>query len=666
MKLLPQNEFEYYLTYEGNRAKLIFAPVGWDSDTIGNLARDEYYDGLLRTLSLPLNFALDGWEILTEAFIKYGYEAEVILEVLQLNRTNFTYDPLFSSELDFSQYDNDGTTVSIIMMEGGVSKLIKAKESVKYEYPLVGADVVNMIIPGVVFTEDAQSIFTPIGGSDRYMPAIDLVVNNTKSEFVTVKNVEQQENISDETIFSSSDNWFVRGNRDSGQLITVSGVIRGVAGKSIGSGNDFKIVIRDNNNVNVAQIYQSPSIPSNSSIQFDAPFSFDLTIAKDQRYFIYVRTDTFPAILRVTIAEGDLNINYSSKSDPSNCKGIKAIDLFKRIIKRISPQTAANSYLIPNQWDNLIITCGNAIREQQNASIQTTFRDFFDTMNGLQSAGFGLENEIAVLEKRSYFFRKVQIADLGEAKKCNLTVATDRIFNSLTIGYKDGNTEDTDGQFEYNSTQEYAMPVSRIQRKEDWTSPYRADQYGIERLRVGFVKKTNDTSSDNDVFMFDCYYDGNYRPILGASGYTAISGMPNNNAGLESYNLRLTPKQNLLRHDEYLRSMLDKMDSRYIEFASAEKNKDLVTIDNAGRRVAEKDSVAIASLGGKYFKPIIANITIKLPRNIMRLMDLTPFGFMTFSFEGKTYKGYILDFGVDLAYNKEREVKLLLTDDNYA
>jgi len=291
MKVLPENEFKYKLTYQGETTELVFPPVGWDNDTIGQLSRDEGYGGVLRTLSFPLEFSYDGFAIIQQAFLENGYEAEVILEVLRLNRTTFIYERLYYSELDFSQYDNNGTTVKVILMEGGISKIIKAKENTKYEYALTGADVVNMILPGVVFSESAQSIFTNGGQSDRFMPSIDLVINDTNSKFVTVQNVEQQENITDDNIFSASDNWFIMANRD--QTVTISGRLVGGGFKPpLGNGNDFAILVKDNNNNTVRTLFQSPSMNPGDLVSFNFEFTFDIDMAQGQKLFIYVRTLT--------------------------------------------------------------------------------------------------------------------------------------------------------------------------------------------------------------------------------------------------------------------------------------------------------------------------------------------------------------------------------------
>jgi len=668
MLLLPQNDFEYYLTIDGLETKLVFAPEGWDTDTIGSFKRDVFYRGLIRTLSLPMNFVLDGYNICKYAFDKYAYEAEVIFEVKKLKRQTFTYETIFKSELDFSQYDDDGTRIALILMEGGVSKEIKAKEDTKFEYALTGSDVVNMILPGVAFNEKGDSIFVNEGESDRFMPAIDLVVNDTNSGFVTLQNVAQEENITDESIFTSSGNWFAKGNRIAGVPINIKGVIKVDAYRPplTDHGNDFAILLKDSTGATVSTIFQSPSLNQGQHYLYSIPFDINLTLALDRKLFIFIRTDVIPSDLKVTVTDGDLVVSYAQVSDPSNCKGIRVEDLYKRIIKRIYPQISAQSDLLKMNWNGLIITSGNGIREKSDAVIQITLKEFFNAVSSWNDAAFGVLNNIARLELATFFYRNTPIANVGNVNKCNFTVATDFIFNKLEIGYNDGNTDDTDGQFEFNSKQEWQMPVTRIQNPESKISPIRADQYGIEKIRVNYIKKTDDTSSDNSVFAVNCTFDGvNWIPILGSS-YQSVTGMSSAQAGQTSYNLDLSPKQSLLRQAPYLRSMLYKLDSRYIEFASAEKNKELVTISTGGMisnpvRVAEKESVLVSNLGGNYFRPIIATISCQLNRNMMQMVDNTPFGFIEFNFNGQNYKGYIEDAGIDLAKNTEREFTLLLT-----
>jgi len=660
-------KFKYYFTVDSNRTELIFSPIDWNKNSIISYKRSPNYWGMIRSLAFPMDFVLDAYHILDQAVNKYGFEAVVLFEVEQLIPSTLQYKIIYRNNIDFSKFVKGGDSFSVTLADFGPAENIKANESVKYEYRLIGDDVVNMVLPGVGFSERSTFIFPNLGESDRFMPGIDLVINQSASEFVTVQNVEQQENLNDD-VFSSSGNWFVKGNRPGGVQIKVKGSITVDAYRPplTDHGNDFAILLKDQTNGTVRTIFQSPSLNQNQHYIYDIPFDFDLNIAQDQRFFLYIRTDVKPSDLKVTVTDGDLAVSYSEVSDPSNCKGISAFNLYKRIMNRITPGTSIQSKLINNNWPNLIFTSGDGIREIANAKIKISWKDFFSTINAIEDAAFGFENEKACLEDKPYFFRNGQALDLGNVADldCEISTAEDLIFNSLKIGYKDGNTDDTDGKLEYNSGQEWAMPIARLTRPEDYTSPSRADQYGIEQLRVEYnvtkIKSTDDTSSDNDCFMLDCYIDGiNYRPILGSS-YQKVTGVTN---AATCYNLRLTPKNNLLRHQGFLRSMLDKLDGRYINFASGVKNTELETIKN-GVRVKEDENIPVSSLANRYFMPYYATIKTGLPQHPTDLIDNNPFNYIKWTWKGKVYKGYIWDMNVDIAENTQRELKLLLTADN--
>jgi len=408
-----------------------------------------------------------------------------------------------------------------------------------------------------------------------------------------------------------------------------------------------------------------------TTFRFD--FDFEIDLVDDERLFIIVRKTNAGSGANNNFltfySDGEVNLSYDSVSDPSNCKGIKIFDLYARIMKRISPTAKVDSYLLKQTWiKDLILISGNAIRELTGATINISFKDFFDSCNAWESVGFGLEMDLYKIEQLPFFYRPTSI--LSEPLKvnaCNFTTASDLVFSALEIGYNDGNTDDTDGQKEYNSKQEWRMPQSQIPRKESWLSPIRADQYGIEKLRRDYIKKTNDTSSDNDTFAVHCYLDGdNWKPILGSS-YVSVMGMGSELANESSYNLALTPKENLIRHGRLIKSLFDKLENRFIEFGSAEKNKELtfVRAGNPNFRLKQNESIPIASLGEKYFKPVYATIVAKLPVNFMSLVDSTGgFGYLSFTWYDKVYKGYIIEAETDLAMNTERTIKLLMVNDD--
>jgi len=670
MNLLPNKEFRYYLTYEGARKLLVFAPEDWDSDTIGQYKRDTYYGGVMRSLSLPLTFALDAYNILWSAFNKYSFAAEVIFEVEQLNHATFAYEPKFNSLLDFSTWDDNGIEATLTMLDNAVFSKIKAQETTEFEYELNGADIVNVILPGVAFAEKAGWINPQQTDNIRndYIPAMNITVNDTEVGFLDVRNTSNEE---DPNLATSTD-YFAIANRN--LTIRLFGNFQGTAVKlPLESSTSFKIDLVNQSGGGIYTFGIVDAI-SNGGTNFRFDFDESINIANGDKLFIVVRKTNAQSgnnnNFLTFFSDGEFNLSYDSVSDPSNCKGIKIFDLYQRIMRRIAPSSKVDSYLLKQTWiKDLILISGNAIRELEGATINISFKDFFDSCNAWESVGFGVEMDIYKIEQLPFFYRPTPILSTPLAvNACNFTTAADLVFSALEIGYNDGNTDDTDGQKEYNSKQEWEFPQSQIARKENWMSPIRADQYGIEKLRRDYIKKTNDTSSDNDTFAVHCELSGaNWRPILGSS-YVSVTGMGSELANQSSYNLALTPKENLLRHGRYIKSLFDKLENRFIEFGSAEKNKELtfVRAGNPDFRLKQNESIAIASLGEKYFKPVYATIVAKLPVNFMSLVDATGgFGYLDFVWYDKVYKGYIIEAETDLAMNTERTIKLLMLPDNY-
>ncbi len=84
-------------------------------------------------------------------------------------------------------------------------------------------------------------------------------------------------------------------------------------------------------------------------------------------------------------------------------------------------------------------------------------------------------------------------------------VDVDKLFTILKIGYPEQQYDQKSGKYEWNTTLEMVSPINSIPSKIlDLTSRYRADAYGIERLRAD-IDATSSTknSSDNSVFIIN-------------------------------------------------------------------------------------------------------------------------------------------------------------------
>lgn len=665
-------KFRYTLTYQSIDYVLKYAPIGWDTDMIGSVSRSKDKFGITRKFSLPLRFVKDGYAIIKEAIRNGGYEVGVRLHVERRTRL-WGYETVYLGDLDFSEYDDDGVSISIPVMEQGITAEINAKEGTTFEFELTGNDVVNIVIPGVKFNDRLLFLFTPtdltaFGGQRKYQPDIDMITQSA-SGFVEGFN-QQQRNASDSDNFSQY--VFIRNQRQNVINITLNGNIKGYVSNnsplSVGGATALMTLNQTSDNSAVfIPFFLGTEWAAGEVRQFNATLNnISVTLQPGEGIYAYVRTNTSNSAITPVIQEGEISVTYETVSDPSNCKGIRPFDLFKRIMSRVSPSAVVNSALLTSTWKNLIITSGSAIRELPDAKIKISLKEFYQGFRGIDDVGMGSENGQFRMETLDFFFRNVTIFDVGNVDKCNTTVATDWIYSKLNIGYKNKTTDEPDGREGFNAEQEWQFPISRITNDMPLVSTFIADQYEIEKMRVQFnVKKeaTSDSNSDNDTFVVHCKdIDnlGNFYPILG-SDLQDVTGLT---SGLTSYNLLISPKRNLLRHGRYFASMLDLLEARYVEFASAEKNANISTTDN-GQIVIENKDIRVNDLGAKLFRPYIFKINAALPTDAMRRIDANPFATIRFNYNGVNCSGFMLEAGVDLGSNSAQELTLLCAPDGF-
>ena len=156
-------EFTYYITdktgnsYQvengmvvaiGNYKPMEHAPLSWQ-DMLISWERSESKYGIARNFSLPLGFVIDGLSILSYLNWSNNFEQQVNLLInrrtlyIDTNQYYFYYKYFYKGELDFStyEYDNESSKAQIAIMEGGLSKLLKAGEATMREIPFTDDDI---------------------------------------------------------------------------------------------------------------------------------------------------------------------------------------------------------------------------------------------------------------------------------------------------------------------------------------------------------------------------------------------------------------------------------------------------------------------------------------------------------------------------------------------
>ena len=664
MRELQPNDLRFSLSIDGETYELDQSPNDWDETEV-SYEKSTNYSGLVRSFSFPLAFVLRGAKLIRKKLYTDGIDGKATFIAELLNKSTWQYELFYEGDLDLSTAKDIHTSLEVNIMEGGLSANVKAYENVKYEIPLDDPEAITIRLPGIDKTEKGNTIVYGASAFNLgFIPNMDIITNgmDISGFFQTVSIVlaSNDPQITDENrnyfFFRSKLNGTIYGN------LSLDG--------QYSQQTDSRWVVRILNRDNVVKwsFYSTFGDPPEAIFSL-RDLSYSFTVAPQEQLYFVVYSDNSSVLTSFRIDSGQLSVNFDVVTLPSTCKALRPKTVFDRHLEKMNGSAIESvSDLLGTEWDNLVITCGDGIRELEDAKIKSSFTDFFTSINAILCAGFAIYNDVPRIESKDFFFNESsEITDLGEIKDFENEPADNYLYNSIKIGYPDKNYDQSNGREEYNSTQIYSTPITRVSKELNLLSVYRADQYGIESVRLErdeLNSNNTDKSADNDPFFIvinkEPGEDGIYD-VYGDENYLMIEGISNRN---KSYNLSITPKNNLLRHSRFLKSFLFGQDNGQITFASATKNSELVTESLEGVIVAEGSNVNISSLGVPYFLPFVVTVTTDLPINIKTLIESNSNGIIKFTYLDKVFTGFILSASIDIAKNSEREFKILLSPSN--
>lgn len=663
---IQPNDFKYTLYCKGKEWVLPQAPDGWEESTL-QWARSLEYFGLLRTFSVPLRFVLDGAWLLRRVMYTEGIEGDAILKIELLNRISWQYETLYEGDVDFSTFEDTMDAVESKLMEMGISASVAAFSNVEYEWPVLPEDTVQVRLPGIDRIENAaQSFFGALTRGFGIMPEVNITSNDILSNAVTVRSVPFNDGWNGDPDYA-----FLRGG-SSNQSVRIWGQLEFTFMPS-NPNNYYLIRFGDNLSTigtNLFIIADTRNYPPGTHV---IDFDFNYNIVADRNYFISVirleaNISEAPSL---SIDFGQLQISVEFTTPASVVRAFKPKRIFQMLIDRMHDEEVEAQSALLDQWDNLLITSGDAIRTIMGATLKTNFKDFFKSINAVLGAGFGIIDYKPVLEKKSFFFRPGLMAlDLGDSvKDVSIRPADEFMFNSIKAGYPNDDYDVDQGREEFNSGQIWSTNIVRLQKQLDLSSAYRADQYGIEQLRITIMNNDRenvnevDKKNDNEVFFIHAQKtpgnDGIYN-VIGAEAYSEITGI---SARSSSYNLGISPKNNLLRHADYLAAAMYNNGS-YIFFESSDKNADLSTTTLEGNTVQERGIIPISDLGEPLFLPFKVDLTTDLQFDAWKLLQNNNSGYIRFVWREFEFYGYVLEVSQNIERNSERTISILLTQNS--
>jgi hypothetical protein len=682
--LFDENNNSYYqygdtVLLSASLKPLEFTPDGWKKIQIQNQRNGTYF-AIDRSFTVPLEYVKDGAQILKHIYYNYGVEAKVYMAVceqrLYFDATHygFYYTLLYRGEIDLAQMKHDGAKVTVNIMEGGIVKFIKAYENTKYEIPVDVPDAVDVYMDGVELKQSAKFIIidpSTVFNGNHSVP-ISLIGDETKT--LNIKGVNRVQlggsSGSDQNNkLVQEELWFYRASTNmpisltwdfnmTSQLATgiapnpavqLSLVVRNL--RADGSVAGFEVLNEFNGPVNV---YRKNHFTGQKTITGIEPgtslylfMGINIIGSSGDRAvsFFYDTNEPF-----------EFNITDATYTHPaSTIKALRPAYVLQQLISKISNGTyTVQSDYLTNAINDVVVTCGDAIRGITGAKIKTSLRDFFTSYNSHFGLGMGMLGNTLRLEQKRFWVQYTDFIDLGEVSKMKVSPANDLLVNNIKVGTPNQDYDDVNGKQEFNTTHEYSAPITRVAKELNLVSVYRADCYGIEFTRLNLDgKDTTDNDSDNDVFMIQIednpQTDGTWKLDrflnAGVTGLLSPSTV---------FNLYLTPARALLRNGDYIRSLFYKLDARYLTFQTTDKNALVV----AGG-ITENADVQIASLDPALFSCNYLEFETKVPVDTLDLLKANPLKAFAGTWAGFPFVGIPDKVSVQPGDNGSQTYKLL-------
>ena len=343
MERVPPRLIFTFITNFVDITALPHAPKGWENVKL-NYHRSDVYYGMIRSFTVPVSYVKDGALLLRKAF--YGdpatgrigavTEANVQLRVEKYNTVTYNYDIVYQGDHDFSTFQDhgieDGDVVTIEVMEGGITKYVKAYEDVKYTIPIPTSGPDMRIIDSVPIKlqESAQFIFPPYPNTveDGY-PGLTLVNNVQKATVPSVNSVSNTATPPPPGFdFSSSNNWFYQATVDG--YVSMTGI--DIAGNFGNAGNPgiptIDISIYKQNGTKVYTLYTNTGTDVNFAINFNQ----SIKVHAGDKLFMFTN---FTGHGKMNLVGGQLNLMYNTISPTTPIYSVSAMYLYQQLMNKM-------------------------------------------------------------------------------------------------------------------------------------------------------------------------------------------------------------------------------------------------------------------------------------------------------------------------------------------
>lgn len=357
----------------------------------------------------------------------------------------------------------------------------------------------------------------------------------------------------------------------------------------------------------------------------------------------------------ITYNSMSMRIDQDSIVSDSTHPVILPHELFSNILSQINGGTFYSEvfgrtelgYYADGEFAYLGITKGELLRgiDPLTVQIPTSMREAFVSYSSVIGLGAIITEKQIRVDPLDVLFNSNIATNIGEVNELVISPAKEFLFNSVKAGYPKNEYEQENGRDEFNTQYQYTNSFKSVKKELDLMSRYYGDGYGIEFARRASVLSTGtaDSRYDDMIFFVDMVKVDDELMTRRQEGILEISGVFSPETVI---NARIAAGQNMLRWRKYLNIPLHKKDKVYY-FQSKDKNATLHLVTELGTTDdgEDLDTGAVA-----YFIP--DQRAFKCPITITMLFEIlaNPLGLIKYSYKREDFFDYL--FEVDSEVDK--------------
>lgn len=462
----------------------------------------------------PLEFIEDGTAILRERYnVGMRTQEYCYLTVIQFNGVN-RYDLVYKGKIDFAnKVENIKNGVfTVPTIDDSAWGVLSQKDKNVYSVPCNSTNkkAIRVLFDGITllnkityqaiqttFGHDLSVVLNlfPVSIINQNGDTVDTVVKNASSSVTHFNIVSLRE----------SSDWIFHTYKSINNVRIYGSISFIVQNAQTNSGISIYFCTNFLKDYNIALI---GTIPGYSPIinGFQYNFSFDFSWNLDEGEKIFFGAESLnPGHPDLTITTIATNIFIETKTiqSPQVAWGVRSLDLAQQLVNQATDGrfTIGSEFLTNNNRD--VILSGDSLRNVKNASIYSSFEDFFKTMDCVYYMAMRSINGNLFIEKATTVYdTSTNIINFEEAQEVNLSPALEYLAGEITIGNRNQDLRHPSGRLEFNCEAKFNTPLINIDSKLEILSPYRLGCYDAQFLILDYLGgSTQDNLGDKSVYM---------------------------------------------------------------------------------------------------------------------------------------------------------------------